>query len=197
MHPDVTSHKPGVCSKCGMKLAEQSKTTTPVVQTDNGLGKKSWRSYLPLIAIFGLITASAITVSTTGERSLEQFVITFMTGFFLVFGGFKLLDLSGFASAYSTYDLLAKRWYGYGYIYPFIEIGFGLLMLAGYHPQWLLWVEFAVMAFGGIGVSLKLARKERFMCACLGTFLKVPLTYVTLIENFGMALLALLLILIL
>ena len=58
-------------------------------------------------------------------------------GFFLVFAGFKLMDLKGFAEGYSTYDLLAQRWFGYGYVYPFIELSFGLLMLAGYHPVWL------------------------------------------------------------
>jgi hypothetical protein len=46
------------------------------------------------------------------------------------------------------------------------------------------------MAFSGVGVAIKLAKKERFQCACLGTFLKVPLTKVTLVEDFGMAALA-------
>src|SRR5262249_23622619 len=106
----------------------------------------------------------------------------------------KLMDLKGFAEGYSTYDLLAQKWFGYGYIYPFIELAFGLLMLAGYHTVGLFWIEFAVMGFSGLGVAIKLARREPFMCACLGTFLKVPLTYVTLVEDFGMAILALLLI---
>jgi len=117
-----------------------------------------------------------------------------MTGFFLVFAGFKLMDLNGFAEGYSTYDLSAQKWFGYGYVYPFIELGFGLLMLSGFHSAWLLWTEFALMTFSGLGVAIKIARREPFMCACLGTFLKVPLTYVTLIEDFGMAGLALLLI---
>ena len=119
-----------------------------------------------------------------------------MAGFFLVFAGFKLMDLKGFAEGYSTYDLLAERWFGYGYIYPFIELVFGLAMLAIIQSPLLLWTEFIVMAFSGIGVSIKLAKGEEFQCACLGTFLKVPLTKVTLFEDFGMALLALVLILI-
>jgi hypothetical protein len=49
------------------------------------------------------------------------------------------------------------------------------------------------MLFSGLGVAIKLAKKEKFQCACLGTFLKVPLTKVTLVEDFGMALLALIL----
>jgi hypothetical protein len=200
MHPEVVSDQPGRCPKCGMALVKseirsmKSEKTSDVQTTfdDKGLGKLGWRSYIPLIVIIFLITASAAI--TSWNESFSSFALAFMTGFFLVFAGFKLMDLPGFAEGYSTYDLLALRWSGYGYIYPFIELAFGLLMLGGFHPDWLLWTEFGVMAFSGLGVAIKLARREPFMCACLGTFLKVPLTYVTLIEDFGMAALALLLI---
>jgi hypothetical protein len=30
-----------------------------------------------------------------------------------------------------NYDLLAQRWVRYGYVYPFVEAGAGLLMMAG------------------------------------------------------------------
>lgn len=196
MHPEIVSDKPGRCPKCGMSLvATDSQSKSVVHHADNkGLGMLTWQSYIPLIVIVLMITAVSAIASWTGQFSLSGFVLHFMTGFFLVFAGFKLMDLKGFAEGYSTYDLLAQRWFGYGYIYPFIELGFGLLMLAGFHSTGLLWTEFAVMAFSGLGVAIKVARREPFMCACLGTFLKVPLTYVTLIEDFGMAMLALLLI---
>ena len=187
MHPEVVSGKPGRCPTCRMALETG----------DKGLGVLTWHSYVPLIVIILMITAVSAIVSRDGQFSLPEFILNFMIGFFLVFSGFKLMDLKGFAEGYSTYDLLARRWFGYGYIYPFVELGFGLLMLSGFHPAWLLWTEFGVMTFSGLGVALKVASREPFMCACLGTFLKVPLTYVTLVEDFGMAILALALILIL
>jgi len=113
-----------------------------------------------------------------------------MAGFFLVFAGFKLLDIRGFANGYATYDLLAKRWYGYGFIYPFLELGLGLAYLTNFQPVWTNWITFLLLSFSGIGVALKLLRRQQFQCACLGTFLKVPLTKVTLIEDFGMAAMA-------
>jgi hypothetical protein len=131
-----------------------------------------------------------------GMYSLEHTVSYFMIGFFLTFAGFKLMDLSGFAHGYSSYDLLAKKVYAYGYVYPFIELFFGLAMILMPNVQWLLWAEIIVMGFSGIGVLIKVLKKERFQCACLGTFLKVPLTNITLIEDFGMAGLALLMLLI-
>ena len=193
MHPEIISDKPGRCPKCGMALVSSDPKPSNVVHhaEDKGLGILTWRSYLPLIVIVLLILIASLITSWNGDFSVSNFVLHFMTGFFLIFAGFKLMDLKGFAEGYSTYDLLAQRWFGYGYVYPFLELTFGFLMLAGYHADWLLWTEFGVMAFSGVGVAVKLARREPFMCACLGTFLKVPLTYVTLVEDFGMAGLAL------
>jgi YHS domain-containing protein len=151
--------------------------------------------YTPLIVVILMIASAtaalAIRDSVFGSFDLRNTVSYFMTGFLLVFAGFKLVDIRGFAEGYSTYDLLAQRVYAYGYVYPFIELGFGLAMLAGLESRGLFIAEFLVMTFSGIGVAIKLIRKEAFQCACLGTFLKVPLTKVTIIEDFGMAALAL------
>lgn len=43
------------------------------------------------------------------------------------------------------------------------------------------------MGFNGIGVAIKVAKHEKFYCACLETFLKVPRTKITLIEDFSLA----------
>lgn len=187
MHPEVRQENPGNCPKCGMALVDEHAKPAPQ--------KTNWKDYIPLIVVFSLIGAATVVLTLAdmqeGQVSLASSLQYFMVGFFITFGGFKLLDLPGFAEGYSTYDLLASRVKAYAYIYPFIEVGFGLVMLYGFHPNWLLWVEFAVMAFSGLGVVIKLAKKEQFQCACLGTVLKVPLTSVTLVEDFGMAALAL------
>jgi hypothetical protein len=160
-----------------------------------GTEPTTWRSYVPLVVVILLIAAASIAVNWNDLRHgvvhPKALVSAFMAGFFLAFAGFKLLDLRGFAEGYGTYDLLARRVEAYGFVYPFVELGFGLTMLAGYQPAWLLWAEVAVMAFSGLGVAIKLAKGEKFQCSCLGTFLKVPLTKVTLVEDFGMAALAL------
>jgi hypothetical protein len=127
---------------------------------------------------------------------LSHLIAYFMAGFFLVFSAFKLIDLKGFAAGYSTYDLLAKKIFAYGYIYPFIELFFGLAMIANYQSPWLLSAEIIIMTFSGLGVAIQLAKHEDFQCVCLGTFLKVPLTKVTVVEDFGMAVLAAMLLII-
>ncbi len=202
MHPEIRQESPGRCPKCGMALVEESTLKSkPAIQVnDTGLGKLTLRSYVPLIVIFVLLLLGTLVVSlkdySVGTFSIANTISYFMAGFFLTFAGFKLMDLKGFAEGYSTYDLLAQKVPAYGYIYPFIELSFGLAMLAGLQSPVLLWAEIIIMLFSGIGVSIKLAKGEKFQCACLGTFLKVPLTKITLIEDFGMALLAVLLLLI-
>lgn len=149
---------------------------------------------MPLIVVIALIFLTTVTLSVrdaqAGSFSLLNTISYFMIGFFLVFSGFKLMDVKGFAEGYSMYDLLAQKWAGYGYVYPFIELFFAVAMILGIASRQVLWAEVIVMSFSGIGVAIKIAKREQFQCACLGTFLKVPLTNITLIEDFGMMALA-------
>lgn len=188
MHPEIKQNKPGTCPLCGMKLVKED--------TDQNTSKMN--SYQPLIVVISLIIVVTATLTfkdiVNNTFQLTQTISYFMIGFFLTFSSFKLMDIQGFAEGYSMYDLLAKKWFGYGYIYPFIELFFGLSMILFPVSKLLLLAELLVMTFSGIGVAIKVAKKEKFQCACLGTFLKVSLTTVTLIEDFGMAFLALVLI---
>ncbi len=43
----------------------------------------------------------------------------------------KLRDVESFSTMFLNYDLLARRWVPYGYLYPFGEALAGVLMLAG------------------------------------------------------------------
>lgn len=193
MHPQVREEKPGDCPICHMQLVlEGAKEVHAEKQA-------TLKSYFPLIVIIGLIFLTSVCISlrefSLGTFSFTNWISHFMAGFFIVFAGFKLMDLKGFAQGYATYDLLAKRWYSYGYIYPFLELLFGVSMILTPESTGILLLELFIMIFSGVGVALKLKRHEKFQCACLGTFIKVPLTKVTLVEDFGMALFALLMLL--
>lgn len=188
MHPEVERDKPGRCPKCGMKLVPKSEIANDHAHHTEPVDAAS---YFPLFLIIGLITLVTAVLGFQswfqGTFSWQAVMTNFMAGFFLIFSGFKLLDLKGFAEGYSTYDLLAKKVFNYGYVYPFLELLLGLLYLTQTVTPLVLGFTFVLMTFSGLGVALKLARHEQFQCACLGTFLKVPLTKVTLIEDFGMA----------
>ena len=196
MHPEVKMNHPGSCPKCGMQLVPEDAAVKPIFQ-DKGLGKLTIKNYIPLIVVVSMILTVSLLISFNdykiGTFSVLHLISYFMTGFFIVFSSFKLMDLQGFAQGYFTYDLLAKKVFWYGYLYPFIELAFGLLMLMSLGGKALLLLEIIVMAFSGLGILFKMLKKEKINCVCLGTFLKVPLTNITLLEDFGMAALALIL----
>lgn len=151
-------------------------------------------AYRPLFIIIGLILVAALAtalrdgVLAAGEW--KEIMRAFMAGFFLVFAGLKLLDVPGFAKGYAKYDLLAARVYAYGYVYPFLELALGLAYLTHFDPRLTHVATLVLMLFSGIGVAIKLAKREKFQCACLGTMIRVPLTKITLVEDFGMAAMA-------
>lgn len=147
--------------------------------------KKPWlTTYKPILLIFGYITAATALVEVTGGGfSLMRWMNHFMAGFFLVFSFFKLLDLPGFADSYSTYDIIAKRWRGWGFVYGFIELGLGLAYLTDFQPVITNWVTLFVMTVSIIGVLQSVLNKRKIKCACLGAVFNLPMSTVTIIED--------------
>jgi copper chaperone CopZ len=142
-------------------------------------------SLAPLFVAVGLIGAGSLA-----SGGMEGFMGRFMGGFFLVFGGLKLLDLRGFVSAYAMYDLLAARVTAYGWVYPFLEVTLGLGYLAV--PNWPTLHAFTLglMLFSSVGVVQCVSRGEKLKCACMGTAFNLPMTTVTVVEDLGMAAMA-------
>ena len=104
----------------------------------------------------------------------------------------KLQNIETFSSMFLGYDLLARRWVPYAYIYAFAEALAGLLMIAGA----LKWLAIPPALFiGGIGaVSVFKAvyiDKREIKCACVGGGTNVPLGFVSLTENVMMVAMAL------
>lgn len=153
--------------------------------------KYTLKDFRPLIAIFSTILLVSGFFFFKEDGGIEIAMRIFMAGFFLVFGFLKAIKLNSFAEAYQMYDLLAKRSLVYAYAYPFIELGLGFFYLFDTAPIVTNWITLLVMLFSGLGVYLKLRKKEQIMCACLGTVFKVPMTWVTLFEDLLMATMAL------
>lgn len=140
------------------------------------------KSYYPLLLIMGLIAVTSLAG--------ESWMMSFMAGFYIVFGAFKLLDVPAFANAYARYDIIAKVFRPWGYAYPFVEVGLGLAFLFWYEMRAAAWIALILSLIGAIGVIRSVARKETIQCACLGTVFQLPMSTVTIIENVGMAVMA-------
>ncbi|MGI8602680.1 MAG: YHS domain-containing protein [Verrucomicrobiales bacterium] len=151
-----------------------------------------WKSYLPIgvIVLVTLLAAAARQAAQPGPWNVMGWMHDFMGFFLVVFSMFKFFDLRGFADGFQMYDLLAKHWRPYALVYPFIELALGLAYLAHWQPGMIYSITIAVMLFGAIGVCRALNEGRDLTCACLGTVLKVPLSTVALVEDFGMAAMA-------
>lgn len=145
-------------------------------------------SYYPIFLIFGYIgLASTLVQVVRHSFSWMQWMSDFMAGFFFVFSFFKMMNLRGFADGYRSYDVVAKHFPAWGFIYPFIELGLGIAFLTGFNPVITGISTFFIMGISSIGVIQSLLKKQTFQCACLGTVIKLPLSKVTLAEDLLMA----------
>jgi cation transport ATPase len=141
-------------------------------------------SYFPIFLIFGYITLITVLIQVVkGSFNWMQWMTHFMAGFFLIFSFFKLMNLKGFAEGYRSYDIVAKRFLSWGFIYPFVELCFAILLLTGFAPIIVNSAILLVMSISVAGVIQSLVSKTSFQCACLGTIIKLPLSKVTLFED--------------
>lgn len=152
-------------------------------------GDEDSSSYQPVIAIFAMAALMALAASWAAfgtlltVRAFEWFVAMSMC--FLAVQ--KLQDVESFSTMFLNYDLLARRWVRYGYLYPFGEALAGVLMIAGA----LVWISAPVALFIGTVGAVSVFKavyidKREIKCACVGGDSNVPLGFVSLTENFMM-----------
>jgi hypothetical protein len=150
----------------------------------------TYTNYIPLISIFLIIISSTILKQFYSGFNVMNAMQDFMGIFFIVFSIFKIINIKGFAEAYSQYDIIAKNFFAYGYIYPFIELGLGIAYLMRWNPLITNSITAGIMLVSSIGVVQQLLKKNVLTCACLGAVFKIPMTYVTLLEDLLMAVMA-------
>ena len=150
--------------------------------------------YQPVIALFSLtaLTALALNFSLSGSVISVQAVEWFIAFSMVVLALLKLQNVETFSTMFLNYDLLARRWVPYSYLYPFAEGLAGLLMVGGL----LHWLSIPLALFiGSVGaVSVFKAvyiDKRKLKCACVGGSSNVPLGFVSLTENLMMVAMAL------
>ena len=146
-------------------------------------------TYKPVAALFAMTALMALGVSYAvygtpiTVRAGEWFI-----GFsMVVLALLKLQNVESFATMFLNYDVLAKRWVPYSYIYPFAEGLAGVLMVAGA----LTWLSVPVALFIGTVGAVSVFKavyvdKRELKCACVGGGSNVPLGFVSLTENLMM-----------
>lgn len=162
--------------------------TDTIVPPVTGIAEEepgSWLAiYRPLLLVFGyIILVTLMTAISYGSWDLMHLMRVFMAGFFLVFSFFKMLNLQGFADSYSMYDIVAKRFRAWGYVYPFVELALGIAFSVNFYPVVTNSITLLVMLVSIVGVLQSVFNKRKIRCACLGAVFNLPMSTVTIIED--------------
>lgn len=148
--------------------------------------KEDNKSYFPVLALFTIagLSAASLSFQSTSSNDLADSVMLFIGLSMTMLGLLKLQNIEGFVNGFLGYDLLARRYVPYAFVYPFAEVTAGLLMVGGI----LSYISIPLMLFiGGIGgVSVFKAvyiEKRELKCACVGGGSNVPLGFISFLEN--------------
>ncbi|GGD63317.1 glutaredoxin [Erythrobacter arachoides] len=151
-------------------------------------------SYWPVAILFAMTALMALGAAwvATGEAVSVLAAEWFVSFSMCVLAYLKLRDVESFSTMFLNYDLLAKRWVPYGYVYPWAEGLAGVLMTAHLLPWLSIPVALTIGTIGAVSVFKAVYIDKRDLkCACVGGDSQVPLGFVSLTENLfmvGMAL---------
>lgn len=156
------------------------------------LRNNKFMDYWPLICLVLVAALGATAIAYNMHMEMHAWMHYFMGLLFCQFAMLKLFNVSGFADGFQMYDLIAKQSRSYALSYPYIELVLGLAYLAFLFPMATYIITIILTSIGTIGVIKALRKGMNTHCVCMGTILKVPLSTVTLSEDLGMGIMALL-----
>lgn len=115
--------------------------------------------YAPLGVLLGVsvVTGLAIAAGFGGAVGMSMHAIM---GFLLCSLALqRLMDLRAFADAFRRYDLLGMRWRGYGFVYPFLQLGLGLGYLSFVAPVQIYFATTLLCTFSVAGALSSIHRR--------------------------------------
>ena len=155
----------------------------------NTFKKPKGKTYKPVIAIFAVAFLMALSTGYALTRSISIIPVAelFIAFSMCILGIQKLQNLSAFRTGFLKYDLLAQKIPGYATLYPFIETGAGVLMIASLFTWLAAPAALFISTIGAVSVFKAVyLQKQDLECACTGGTDSVPLGFISLIENLMM-----------
>ena len=158
--------------------------------------------FTPLIQVITLITILTILLQMylPIPSSTSSIMTDFMGIFFIIFSLFKLINIKQFVISFQNYDYLSQKFKYYALLYPFIELIIGIIYLL-YRDSAKITVKFPlhfvntltaiIMSISSINIyNIVYVEKRNIQCACLGGNTQLPMTYISILENAVMAVMA-------
>ena len=140
-----------------------------------------------LTSIFSTVyVINHIYLKKTKKYNVKVLHQNVMGTILILFGILKLYDIQKFVNIFQKYDLISNKIPQYAYLYPFIEIALGMAYLQKFKLHTTDIITMVVMIISIISVFLSIIGGKKLRCGCMGSFFHIPLSYVTLSENFIM-----------
>ncbi|MFG6548241.1 MauE/DoxX family redox-associated membrane protein [Sulfitobacter sp. M21595] len=145
-------------------------------------------TYKPVIYLFAVAAATALALSIGFLGAITwQTLGWFISVSMILLGMQKLRDIESFTTMFLNYDLLARKWVPYAYVYPWVETGAGVLMTGMLLSSIAAPAALFIATVGAVSVFKAVyIDKRELKCACVGGNSNVPLGFVSLSENLMM-----------
>ncbi len=144
------------------------------------------REYLKFFFVMIGICVMSYAHAVWRGIDLMQFLESFMGVFFIVFACFKLVSLKTFAYGFQSYEVMKHHSVFWGYVFPFVQLVFGLCYVLSFSSRTLDGVVGVWSLVNASIVWLTIRSKNDVHCVCLGNIIKLPLSTISFIEDFGM-----------
>lgn len=143
----------------------------------------SGKEKLKFAAVILFISAAATVMGTLDGFNGLEWIRWFMGGFMVVFGGLKLVGIEVFIKVAPLYDLLAKKFRFYKYLYPLVQVFLGLMFIIGIFQGFtsLLALVFGLSSL--VGMIKVLSRRGPIRLSYLGNIIGLRFSTVSIFEN--------------
>lgn len=158
---------------------EHQQLTNSVVKIHHAAPTSVW-AYWPIGLIY--IMAALFSLYTVQWHIYPDYMSHLMGWVLVFFGVIKLSDVIGFAEGFAKYDPLAKQSMVYAQVYPFLEITLGVLFILQLLILPATLITLFIYSASLYGALQSMMKQETLHCVCLGTYFKLPLSTVTIIE---------------
>lgn len=158
---------------------EHHQLTNNAVKIHHSASTSVW-AYWPIALIY--LIAALVSLYTIEWHSYPDYMSHLMGWVLIFFGIIKLSDVVGFADGFAKYDPLAKQSVVYAQVYPFLEITLGVLFILQLLILPATLITLFIYSASLYGALQSILKKETLHCVCLGTYFKLPLSTITIIE---------------